>query len=292
MIDISVLLALTALLVYGLTQVLAKRTVGTINSTSMIAINFLVSVPIYIVFLVATLVLVDADTLKLEYLAYALIGASTARGGYYLYLEALEKGAVTMVGSITAAYPAITAVLAITLLGEDIKAINAVGIAVIIMSMVGLSYMHGRSSGAHGFSRAALVLSMIVLLVWGFGGIFIKLSLSGIPLVAYLGVYPFVLPPIAFAYLRHKRATRDIMFPKWSLPVMAAAAVAILWQLGYFAETGAISTGEAAIVFPLVSAYPIVTIAGAHVLLKERISRADLVLLLLVVVGIVLTSAV
>ena len=71
---------------------------------------------------------------------------------------------------------------------------------------------------------------------------------------------------------------------------MAAAAVAILWQLGYFAETGAISTGEAAIVFPLVSAYPIITILGARVFLKERISIADRVLLACVIVGIVLTS--
>jgi len=290
MISTSILLALTALLVYGLTQVLAKRTVGTINSTSMVAVNFLVTLPIYIVFLVATLVLLDAETLELEYFLYALVGASTARGGYYLYLEALEKGAVTMVGSITAAYPAITAVLAITVLGEDIKVVNGLGIVVIIASMIGLSYMHGRSSGEHGFSRSALVLSMVVLLVWGFGGVFIKLSLSGIPLIAYLAVYPFILPPIAFAYLRHKRATREMVFPKWSVPVLAAAAVAILWQLGYFAETGAISTGEAAIVFPLVSAYPIVTIVGARLFLHERLTIIDWALLMCVVVGIVLTS--
>ncbi len=292
MIDISVILALTALLIYGLTQVLAKRTVGTINSTSMVAVNFLVSVPIYLVFLAATLLFVDYESMKPEYFVYALIGASTARGGYYIYLEALEKGAVTMVGSVTAAYPAITAVLAITVLGESIGPVNAAGIVVIIASMVGLSYMHGRSSGEHGFSRTALILSIVVLFIWGFGGIFIKLSLSGIPLVAYLAVYPFILPPIAFAYLRHKKATREVMFPKWSIPVMAAAAVAIFWQFGYFAETGAISTGEAAIVFPLVSAYPIVTILGAHLFLKERLSLVDRVLLICVVIGIVMTSVV
>jgi transporter family protein len=258
----------------------------------MVAVNFLVSLPIYIVFLIATLVIVDGDTLEPEYLFYALIGASTARGGYYLYLEALEKGSVTMVGSISAAYPAITAILAVTVLGEDVSAINGIGIVIIIASMIGLSYMHGRASGEQGFSRSALFLSMVVLLVWGFGGIFIKLSLSGIPLIAYLGVYPFILPPIAFAYLRHKRATREMMFPKWSVPVMAAAAVALLWQLGYFAETGAISAGEAAIVFPLVSAYPIVTILGARLFLNERLSKVDWALLALVVIGIVLTSVV
>ena len=290
MLDTSVTLALCSLLVYGLTQVLAKAAVKSVNAASMVSVNFLVSIPIYAVFLVATIFLVDPGILKPEYILYSVIGATTARGGYYLYLTALETGSVTMVGSITAAYPAITATMAVLVLDEQLRFINGVGIAVIIVSMVSLSYVHGRHSAGAGLSRAALILSLTTFLVWGFGGVFIKLALTNIPLIAYLAVYPFVLPPLALAYLKHEKATREIIFPKWSVPVMAAAAVAILWQLAYFAETGAVSKGAASIVFPIISAYPIVTILGARAFLDERLSKIDWLLLGAVMLGILLTS--
>jgi len=197
-----------------------------------------------------------------------------------------------MVGSITAAFPAITALLAVTVLHEEISWINGLGIVIIIASMIGLSFTHGRSSERTGFSKTALILSITTLLIWGFGGIFIKLALDGLPLIAYLGLYPIILPPIAFAYLKHKKATKRIFLPKWSIPVIGAIVVAELWQLGYFAETSAISTGTAAIVFPLISAYPIVTIVGARIFLRERLARTEWLLLAAVVVGILLTSIV
>ncbi len=290
MLDTSVTLALCSLLVYGLTQVLAKATVKSVNAASMVSVNFLVSIPIYLVFLVATLLLVNPSVLKPEYIFYSVMGATTARGGYYVYLTALEKGSVTMVGSITAAYPAITATMAVLVLDEQLEAINGMGIVVIIASMVALSYVHGRRTGAGGFSKAALILSLTTFLVWGFGGVFIKMALMNVPLIAYLAVYPFVLPPLALAYLKYKKATREIIFPKWSVPVMAAAAVAMLWQLAYFAETGAVSKGAASIVFPIISAYPIVTIIGARAFLEERLSKTDWLLLGAVMFGIVLTS--
>lgn len=290
MADSSVLLALCSLAIYGLTQVIAKAAVGSSSATSMVAINFLVSVPVYVLIFVTAIVLWGEYVDHLEYVVYGLIGASTARGGYYIYLEALEKGAVSMVGSITAAFPAITAVLAVTLLGEDLEPINALGIAMVIVSMVALSYSHGTASSGHAFTRSALMLSLATLLIWGFGGIFIKLALDGLPLIGYLGLYVFVLPPIAFTYLRHKGATKSIMIPKWTVPVIGAVVVAELWQLGYFAETSAISVGAASIVFPLISAYPVVTILGARVFLKERLSTRDWMILGLVVLGILLIS--
>jgi len=290
MTDISIVLALASLSIYGFTQVIAKAVVKNLDVTTMVALNFLISLPIYI-FLLGCAVLFWGEYVDhLEYVLYGFIGASTARAGYYIYLEALERGAVSMVGSITAAFPAVTAILAVTLLGEDITLLNAVGITVIIASMVALSFSHGRAEGGGSFSRISLMLSLITFLLWGVGGIFIKLALDGLPQVAYLGLYPFVLPPIALAYLRHKKATRAILLPRWTLPVIGAIIVAELWQLAYFAETGAVSQGAASIVFPLISAYPVVTIVGARFGLKERLSKVDMSLLATVILGIVLTS--
>jgi transporter family protein len=290
MADSSVVLALCSLLLYGMTQVIAKAAVGSSNATSMVAINFLVSVPIYVFIFLCAIFLWGEYVDHIEYVVYGFIGASTARAGYYIYLEALEKGAVSMVGSITAAFPAITATLAVTMLGEDIKAINVVGISIVIVSMVALSFTHSRSTSGTSFSRSSLILSLGTLMLWGFGGIFIKMALNGLPLIGYLGLYVFVVPPIAFAYLRHKGATRGVLIPKWTVPVIGAIVVAELWQLGYFAETSAVSQGAASIVFPLISAYPVVTILGAWIFIKEKLSRLDWTILGMVLLGILLIS--
>lgn len=290
MLDPSITFALCALAIFGLTQVIAKHAVGSLNAESMVALNFLTSVPVY-VFILGGAVLLWGEYLEnLEYVLYALIGASTARGGYYIYLEALEKGNVSTVGSITAAFPAVTALLAVAFLGEEVTLLNAAGIAIIIASMVALSYSHGQRSDGSASSRSSILLSLATFAIWGVGGVFIKLALDGLPLIAYLGVYPLILPPIAFAYLRHRKATWRVFVPKWTVPVMLAIVVAELWQLAYFAETSAVSVGSAAIVFPLISAYPVVTIIGARLFLKERVSRVEMLLIVAVVFGIVLTS--
>jgi len=290
MVDSSILLALCSLVIYGFIQVIAKAAVGSLDSTRMVALNFLVSIPIYVFLFVCAVVIWGGYLDNLEYVFYGLIGASTARGGYYIYLEALERGAVSMVGSITAAFPAITAVLAVTMLGERLGVVNSIGITIIICSMIALSLLQGRSAENAGLSRISLVLSVVTLLIWGFGGIFIKMALDGLPLVGYLGLYVFVLPPIAFAFLRHKGATMRVLIPRWTIPVIGAIVVAELWQLGYFAETSAISVGAASVVFPLISAYPIVTILGARIFLKESLTRLEWTVLMTVVFGIVLTS--
>ena len=289
--DISIVLALCSLTIYGLTQVVAKAVVRNLDPASMVAVNFLISIPIYVFLFACAIIFWGEYVQHPEYVLYGLIGAATARGGYYIYLEALEKGAVSMVGSITAAFPAITAMLAVTLLGEHVSFVNGAGITIIIGSMIALSYSHGRSIEGTALSRASLLLSIATLLLWGVGGVFIKLSLDVLPQIAYLGLYPFILPPIAFSYLRHKGVTRAVLMLKWTVPVIGAIVVTELWQLAYFAETAAVSEGSAAIVFPLISAYPVLTILGARMTIRERLSTRDWVLLAAVILGIVLTSA-
>ena len=291
MIEDAVALALCALVMYGLDQVITKAVVRSLDVTSMVAINFVVSLPIFVFIFVGAVLLWGDYLSHLEYVLYGLIGASTARGGFYIYLEALERGAVSIVGSVTAAYPALTALLAVMFLGERLGTLSFLGISMIIASMAALSFTHGRSSEeATGFSRSSLLLSLATFLSWGVGAIFIKMALEGLPLIGYLSLYVFVLPPIGFFYLRHKRASLRIFFPKWTVPVIGAIIVAELWQLAYFAETAAVSRGAASVVFPLISAYPVVTILGARAFLNERLSRMDWMILGVVILGILLLS--
>ena len=284
-----ILIALVAAVLYGVSQVAGKYVIDKLSAPMMVSINFVVTMPIYIVFLIAFIIGLGPWLTSIEPVIYGLIAALLGRAGYYLYLEAVERGPVMIVGSITAAYPAIITVLAITLLHEDITMLQGIGIAVITCGMIGISLSHDSSSG-RTLSRTSLILSFLTLAVWGVWGVFVKLALDSLPIIYYLGLYALVLPPLYFVYARQKKASGVQMIPKWSRPVMIAAVAAGIGQVGLLADTTAVSWGEAAIAFPLIASYPIIMILLAYAFLKERLSRRDLLMVATVVAGILMVS--
>ena len=284
-----ILIALVAAVLYGVSQVAGKYVIDKLSAPMMVSINFVVTMPIYIVFLIAFILGLGPWLTSIEPVIYGLMAALLGRAGYYLYLEAVERGPVMIVGSITAAYPAIITVLAITLLHEDITMLQGFGIAVITCGMIGISLSHDSSSG-RTLSRTSLILSFLTLAVWGVWGVFVKLALDSLPIIYYLGLYALVLPPLYFVYARQKKASGVQMIPKWSRPVMIAAVAAGIGQVGLLADTTAVSLGEAAIAFPLIASYPIIMILLAYAFLKERLSRRDLLMVATVVAGILMVS--
>lgn len=288
--EIWVLLALSAAVLYGISQAIGKSAIDSLTAPSMVAVNFLVSMPVYILFLFCFLLSLGSFRIGFEYIIFGLVAALLGRAGYYTYLEALERGPVMIVGSITAAYPAIITVLAITLLGESLTFIQAVGVSLVIVSMIGLSFSHGSSNSGTSFTRLSLILSIVTLVLWGVWGIFVKLALRELPIIFYLGLYSLVLPPLFYTYVRYKKIPRREILPKWSLPVIIAVIAVLIGQLALLADTTAVSLGEAAVVFPLIASYPIVMILLAFAFLKERLSRRDVFLVFTVIIGIILIS--
>jgi transporter family protein len=287
-----ILIALAAAVLYGVAQAMGKHVIDKLSAPMMVFINFVVTMPIYILFLAAFLLSTGPWMSSIEPILFGLIAALLGRAGYYTYLEAVERGPVMIVGSITAAYPAIITILAITLLHEEITVLQGTGIAVIICGMIGLSLSHGDSAGKSRLSRASLILSLVTLAVWGVWGVFVKLALDVLPIVYYLGLYALVLPPLFYVYARHKRSSGAKLMPKWSVPVIIGVISAEIGQIALFADTTAVSIGDAAIVFPLIASYPIVMILLAYGFLKERLSRRDLLLVAVVVAGILLVSTI
>jgi len=288
--EIWVLLALSAAVLYGISQAIGKLAIDSLTAPSMVAVNFLVSMPVCILFFFCFLLSLGSFRIGFEYIIFGLAAALLGRAGYYTYLEALERGPVMMVGSITAAYPAIITVLAITLLGESLTSVQAAGVSLVIVSMIGLSFSHGSSNSGTSFTRLSLILSIVTLVLWGVWGIFVKLALRELPIIFYLGLYSLVLPPLFYTYVRYKRIPRREILPKWSLPVIIAVIAVLIGQLALLADTAAVSLGEAAIVFPLIASYPIVMILLAFAFLKERLSRRDVLLVFAVIIGIILIS--
>jgi len=71
--------------------------------------------------------------------AAALAAGVAGGGGYVAFMKALESGKASIVIPLTAAYPAITVVLALVFLGEKLSAMQVAGIVLVILACILLS---------------------------------------------------------------------------------------------------------------------------------------------------------
>ncbi len=69
----------------------------------------------------------------------ALLAGAFGGGGYVLFMKALSTGKASVVVPLTALYPALTAVLALVVLGERISVTQALGIVLAVLAAVLLS---------------------------------------------------------------------------------------------------------------------------------------------------------
>ena len=132
-----------------------------------------------------------------------------------------------------------------------------------------------------------LILSMLTLLFWGITGLTQKLATNHISFEM-----SFVWFTAAFFCIS---VAIGVFIPvDWhvSAPlVLGAAAGGLLNGLGVLTSFAALERGgKASVVIPLVSIYPLVAIAGAWILLGERLSGRQFAGICCALIGIVLLS--
>jgi drug/metabolite transporter (DMT)-like permease len=217
-------------------------------------------------------------------LAYVLDGL-----GWILYYQSIVYGPISIVGTLSAAYPALTVVFARIFLGEVLGTRPAAGVVAVITGCLALAYSPPEA-GSKPTQRRWMLLAGAALLIWGVNGTLIKyaylqpgaheanmalfIAMGGL---STLGVYGL----LAGRGLAHSRR-------EWlrSFGPMATMAVgSLLAAIAY-------KQGPASIVAPLSGAYPVVTLGFAWLVLKERPTRLQLAGIALVLIGMMLTTAV
>jgi transporter family protein len=135
--------------------------------------------------------------------------------------------------------------------------------------------------------QAWVGLSCIALVLWGVAGVTQKLSTNKIS-----SLHSFVWFSAAFALIGL------VLLPFVPLgPGLTAGTIALTALGGLLNGAGALTTfaafergGKASIVIPLVSLYPLVTIAGAWLFLNERVTMVQAVGIACALVAVILLS--
>ncbi len=279
MVEFWLPLSLGTTLAWGMGQIIAKRGASTIGPRRMVAIVGLAEAGFFLVVYVAYGLPPFLDPYGA---AMGMSAGLTGMLGYVLYYEAIARGTISRIGTITAAYPALTVILAVLILFESLSSLHAMGISLLLGSALLLGY----AETASGKRAKPLVIMLVILafVFWGLWGFLVKVAVSNLgegPMFAYYALSNSLIGSSLLIYHR-RRHGRQRLGRDWIWPASGTA----LGAIGVVLFTLAMAGGPAVLVTPLTGAYPVVTVTGAALLLRERLGRMEVLGLIAFLLGL------
>jgi len=230
-------------------------------------------------------------TIDLEYGALAVASAFVGIVAYLCFFESVVDGQVAIVGTISAAYPSLTVIGALAFLSESLTTAQVVGVAAIICGIVALSYERNPDS-RYSIPRRSLFFALLAFALWGLWSLTAKVTVNKIGAGNVFGFYVIssVTVPLIYMWFRRiRRAPMNIEKPSGISWAFGAAGIALNVS-GTLVFTFALGTGLASLVVPISSAYPLVTVTAALLLLGEKLNRLQLGALACVITGLLMIA--
>lgn len=283
--------ALTALLLYGLGQGLVKKYIAEISPARFCLLFVVARSAVGLGYFLThshpdPLDARGRSFLLLTLLAYVLDGL-----GWILYYRSIRVGPITIVGTLSAAYPALTVILAAIFLGEVLGSLQLLGVLLVLTGCAGLSY--SPPDPDQPGSRGWIPLALAALGCWGIGQTLLKHSYSlamasetnaMLSMMAggwlTLGIYGLAYGRLPKGHLSHQEWVRQWRHSSVPMAMMAGGDVAVIVATRY---------GPVSLVAPITAAYPVVTIAFARFVLHEKIACYQYLSILCTLIGMFLT---
>lgn len=214
-------------------------------------------------------------------LAYILDGT-----GWILYFESIVAGPITIVGTLSAAYPALTVVFARVFLGETLAPLQYMGVTLVIAGCLGLSYAPP-DPDAKVTSKRWIPLAATALVLWGAAQTIVKYS-YGLPQASEVNLALFntfggLLTLGVFGWLKGRQGAHS--GGEWVRSFLPMGMMAG-GDLGVILATRA---GPVSVVAPLTGAYPVVTLGFAALVLKESVTKLQWFCIAMILVGMFLS---
>ena len=207
--------------------------------------------------------------------------------GWLLYFQSIVYGPIAIVGTLSAAYPALTILFARVFLGEALTPLQYLGVALVIGGCIGLSYAPSQP-GARPTSRRWIPLAFTALVIWGCSSTLVKAAYR-LPGADEINVMVFntlgaFLTLGVYGLARGRHGTHEGR--EWMLSFLPMGMLAG-GDIGFIVAT---RYGPVSLTTPLSGAYPIVTVIFARVVLRERITLSQGICIAAILSGMALAS--
>ena len=202
---------------------------------------------------------------------------------YVVFYRGLERGLVSIVSPLSASYLVVTTILTAIFFDEVVGPLKWFLISVILAGIV-LTSTRGKSYGAINGLRYGITTMMLIGVAFTMWKPIVEdvgpfLAVVSVRLMAtvFLGIYI--------------KARRTVRLPFSKRAVVLVIGAGALDSLGFVAFNMGIDHNPVSVIIPIAAAYPVVTVALALVLLRERVSRIQMVGIVTVLVGVIAFSA-
>ena len=231
--------------------------------------------------------------INLEYGSLAAASSFVGIAAYLCFFESVVDGQVAILGTISAAYPSLTVIGALAFLSESLTAAQLVGVAAIICGIIALSYERNPHS-RYSIPRRSLFFALSAFVLWGLWSLTAKIAVGKIGAGNIFGFYAFSAVTVPLVYMWFRRTNPGPSKAETSswVPWVFGAVGLVLNVCGTLAFTFALSVGLASLVVPISSAYPLVTVTAALLLLGEKLNRLQLTALACVITGLLVIAIV
>ena len=208
--------------------------------------------------------------------------------GWILYFESIVAGPITIVGTLSAAYPALTVLFARMFLGETVQTIQYFAIAAVIAGCLGLAYSPP-DPNAKVTKKRWIPFAASALILWAAAQTIVKWSAS-LPNaneanMALFNTFGGVLTLGVYGFIKGRKGVHSVReWTKSFLPMgmMAGGDLCVIIALA--------RKGPASLVSPISGAYPVVTLIFAALVLRERVTILQIFCVGLIIAGIVFSA--
>ncbi|MBU7016544.1 MAG: DMT family transporter [Theionarchaea archaeon] len=270
---------MVTIFLFGIGQVFTKTGTARLGSPGML---LLLSINMFIIYGGAWLIFHENISLPLTAFLYCILAAALSAVGYIFFYEAVERQKISLVGVITAAYPFITAIMAVIFLHEPLTSTQIAGIILIIASVSLLAY------SPHEYSiqkKTWLFFAVLCFIVWGIWAAAAKFAINLTGHITYTGVYalvgPLVWVPYWYARSGKFNITREDTHAELSLAFFCFGGLAFYAALHY---------GLASMVTAFSNLYPFITLIFARLILSETMERHHKIAVALALSGILIVT--
>jgi drug/metabolite transporter (DMT)-like permease len=284
--------ALFALLSYGVGQGLVKKWVGDV-SPARFCFYFLLAksvVNLGYFFLQDHPPLLEEGVspfLMSGVFAYILDGL-----GWVLYFESILLGPITMVGTLSAAYPALTVLLASRFLGESLELAQYIGVILVIAGCMGLAVDFSAADAQVTTTRKPLgrrwiPLAGSALILWACAQTLVKYAYT-LPSAndASLAVCSTMGGALTLGLYALWKEKASLFSGMNQIPTLVRSILPMGLMAG--GDLGVIIAnqfGPVSLVTPITGAYPVITLLFAAFVLRESVHWAHWAMVILILVG-------
>lgn len=285
---IAIVAGLIAMLGWGTADFFAKKSVDQVGDlVSLFWMQLLGIVPLLLLFLVKR----DFSGITWTLFYWVVILALVDAVGYWLFYKALEKGKVSIIGPIVASYSAFSVIIAAIFLGEKLSIQTGFFLFMIIAGIIlaSMDFAELKKSGfrKEDFAKGVPEAFMGVVL-FSFWFPFWDKVVGGqnwLVLVILLRVIMSLMLLVGLKASKKAIIVRDKTVFKWLVLVGlldAIAYIALTWGYGV--------TNYVSIITVLAATFSIPTLVLARIYLKERLQKAQLIGIAVILLGIALLS--